>query len=81
MKIRLIPEWRRAWKFASIQWSVVGIIVMSVLEGVYQGWLYMPKHIQDRIPNVTTIATILFVIVMLGRLCRAIMEDDNGQKE
>lgn len=81
MKIKLIPDWKGAWKFASIQWSVVGIVVMSILEGVYQGWLYMPKHIQEKIPNVTTIATVLFVLIMVGRLCKAIIGDPDGKEE
>jgi hypothetical protein len=75
--MKLIPDWKKAWRFASMRWSALGIVLMGILEAFYQGWLQLPPAIADRLPHTSTISIILFVLVMVGRLFTALQGDDD----
>lgn len=76
--IKVIPNWKRAWKFASVQWSVVGILC-STVEIASQTWQLLPPSIAERIPNSPQIALTLFVLVLVGRLIK-IKEKPDGSE-
>lgn len=67
--MKLIPEWKRAWKFASVQWSVVGILC-TLVEIANQTWSALPPAIAAKIPNSSQIALALFILVLVGRLIK-----------
>lgn len=67
--MKLIPGWKRAWKFASVQWSVVGILC-STVEIASQTWQSLPPSIAEKIPNSSQIALTLFILVLVGRLIK-----------
>ena len=67
--MKLIPDWKRAWKFASVQWSVVGILC-SVVEIASQTWSALPPSIAANIPNSPQISLALFILVLVGRLTK-----------
>ncbi len=77
--MRLIPDWKRSWKFASIQWNLVGILCMFV-EVANETWQLLPPQITDKIPNAPHVALVLFTLAMLGRLLK-IKEKPNDSKE
>lgn len=66
--IVLIPNWKRAWKFASIQISSLGVLIMGFLELVNQAWVSLPPSVVAHIPHTQTIALVLFGLGILGRL-------------
>lgn len=68
MKIKIIDDWKRAWKFASIQWSVVGLVIMTIHEYSYELWLKLPLDIQATIPYSGYIPAALFGLSIVGRL-------------
>ena len=78
-KIKLIPDWKQSWKFSSIRFSALGAVVMSIMEGVHQGWIAMPSEVSQRVPNAAVIALVIYILVMLGRIYRltAGTEDDD----
>lgn len=67
-KVKLIPNWKEAWKFASMRLSGLGVILMSVFEAVHQGWIALPSQVEERIPNAALIALVIYILVMIGRI-------------
>ncbi|QEM41180.1 holin [Pseudomonas phage Zuri] len=68
MKLKLIPEWKRAWKFASIRWNLLGVLAMGVIEFLNQTWQTLPPDIRDNLPHASKIAMVLFVLSIIGRM-------------
>lgn len=77
--IKPIKDWRKAWKFASVQWNIVGILCMAV-EILNQTWQSLPPFIADKIPNSTHIALVLFTLALIGRLVK-VKEKPHGDGE
>lgn len=75
--IRPIENWRKAWKFASVQWNVVGILCM-LLEIVQQTWQSLPPAIAEQIPNSSRIALVLFLLATVGRLIKLKEKQDGS---
>lgn len=69
MRFEVIKDWKRSWKFASVQWSVVGILCMG-LDIANQVWQALPPRVLDSIPNSSLIAIILFLFSLVGRLTK-----------
>ena len=66
--IKLIPDWKKAWKFASVQINTIGIFVLSALDIIQQSWNVVPVAMQSKIPYSTTIAIVLMALGIVGRL-------------
>lgn len=66
--IKIIPNWKQAWKFASIQWGVVGLVLMSVLEATNQLWIKLPPDVQNAVPYAGYVPAGLFALSIVGRL-------------
>lgn len=40
MKIELIEDWRKAWRFATVQWSTFVLFIPDIYNGIAaMGWL------------------------------------------
>jgi len=65
LKIKLIPEWRKAWKYFSVIFSFVGVVVSGVIE--FYG---------AEIPS--SIYSLLFVVVLIGRLVQQGVQGDDA---
>lgn len=68
MAIKMIDDWKKAWKFASVQFSAVGLVLMGILELVNQAIISLPPSITKDIPNAPTIGLVLFGLGIVGRL-------------
>ena len=66
--IKPIPEWKRAWRFASVQLSVLGIVLMSLSDTVVGIWGDLPSSIRQDLPHAETVGIIMFVLTIVGRL-------------
>lgn len=64
----LIDDWHRAFKFASVQISLLGVAAMGAAEVLGSSWGGLPPSLQDRIPHAQTIAMVLFVLNIGGRV-------------
>ena len=69
MKVHLIEDWKKSWKFASVQINALGFIVMGI-DFLQQFWGGIPKEIMDNIPHAPTIGLILFGLGMVGRILK-----------
>jgi hypothetical protein len=78
-KLELVPDWKKAWKFASIQISTVGAVLMVLWEIVNQTWLAIPSELQANIPNSQHIALSLFVLGIFGRILKLKGADENDE--
>lgn len=76
--IRLIDDWKRSWKFASVQWNVLGILCM-LLEIANQTWNSLPPAVAAQIPNASRIALVLFILGLVGRLIK-LKDNQDGTK-
>lgn len=70
VKLVLIDDWHRAWKYLSIQFSALGFLLMGAAEVLGSSWSGLPPDIRDKIPHAQTIAMVLFALTMLGRVVR-----------
>ena len=68
MKIQPVSNWKRAWKFASVQLPVLGLLLMTMADFVQQSWAQLPPQFKKDIPHATTIAMIMFALSLVGRL-------------
>ena len=66
----LIPDWKRAWKFASFQISTLGVILMVLVEFMNQTWIALPPHVVAQIPHTQYIAMVLFGLILIGRVLK-----------
>lgn len=76
-KIKLIDNWKKAHKFGSIRWSVIGFVTMFI-DSMYSSWFSIPPHILAKIPNGSTIGTVLFAIVIVARIVSFVRTSDDG---
>lgn len=79
MKITLIPDWKKAWKFASIQIPAAGLIVLAGLDYASQVWFQMSSSIQSQIPYSNFIGIAFLALSIIGRLVKfASKEEDDA---
>lgn len=70
MKIELVPNWKRAWKFASVQIPVLGLLVLSGLDYAYQVWYQLPSTVQSLVPHSNLIGIAFLALSIIGRLIK-----------
>lgn len=75
----LIPDWKRAWKFASVQISTLGVILMALVEIVNQAWIVLPPSIVSQIPHTQYIAMSLFGLGVVGRVIKLKDKEDDDE--
>ncbi len=56
-------DWRVATRWASVQLSGLGVVLTGA-------WAVMPQDLRDKLPHAELIATVLFVLVILGRVTK-----------
>lgn len=69
-KMELVPNWKKSWKWASIQISTVGLIFFSAIDILQPMLTGLPQHLLERIPHGSTLAIGLFALNIVGRLVR-----------
>lgn len=66
--MKLIDNWKKSWKFASVQFSVIGAAITLVLDVVTTAWKMLPLHLATRLPSSGRVAVVFFLLVILGRV-------------
>lgn len=80
-KIVLIPNWKDAWRFGSVRWSGVGFFVMGFIEFFHDLVRQLPAEISSKIPRASTIAMVLFILVMISRILKRVHKKDDEDGE
>ena len=68
LPVELVPGWKRAYKWASVQISAVSILIFGALEIIQSGLISLPKHLLDMVPYGSRLALILSSMTLIGRL-------------
>jgi hypothetical protein len=79
--IKLIDNWKSAWKFASVQLSILGITLMTLLELANQTWISLPPALQEQVPNAQLVSLVLFIAITLGRIFKLKETIGNGGEQ
>jgi hypothetical protein len=74
--MKLVDDWRRAWRWSSVQLSAVGAVVMGAAEIAGSSWSALPPDVRDNIPHAQTIALVLFVLLPIARIFTKGGKDD-----
>lgn len=81
MAIKLIDDWKKAWKFASVQISTVGFILMSVIEMANSALISLPPFLQQQIPHASVVGLVLFALGLVGRLFKLKEKIQDGDQQ
>ncbi|MFY9349305.1 MAG: hypothetical protein WBL20_16220 [Sphingobium sp.] len=68
--MKLVEDWRRAWRWWSVRLSALGALLMGVAEVAGQSWAGLPQDVRDQVPHAQTIALVLFMAAGLARLVK-----------
>lgn len=67
--MKLIDNWKDAWKTLTVQISLAGIAVTQILAQL-PDWGLVPQSVKDLIPpeHLPTVTTIFFIAAIVGRV-------------
>lgn len=68
--VELVPDWKRAWQWATVQLSALGVVFFGIIELIQAGFITLPKHLLDMVPHGSSIALVLFFITLIGRILK-----------
>lgn len=66
--MKLVDNWKRAWRWWSVRLSAAGAVVMGVAEVAGHSWASLPPELRDTLPHAQTIGLGLFIASALARL-------------
>lgn len=78
-KVGLVPNWKKSWKWASVQISAFGLILFSAIDIIQPMLTGLPRHILEDIPHGSSITITLFALNIVGRLVRFKPKDDSHE--
>lgn len=81
--MKLIPEWRQAWKLKTVRWSAFSILLTGAVDYLNSIWYSLPPEIVNKIPHSSTVSIVMFMVVMFMRLVKQNnikKEPDDGSK-
>lgn len=78
-RVGLVPNWKKAWKWASVQISAFGLILFSAVEIIQPMLTGLPRHILEDIPHGSSITITLFALNIVGRLIRFHPKEDSHE--
>lgn len=78
-KFELVPNWKKSWKWASVQISTVGLILFSAVDIIQPMLTGLPRHILEDIPHGSSITIALFALNIVGRLVRFRPKEDSHE--
>ena len=78
--IKLIPNWREAWKWSSVRLAALGALASSLAEAfpnvALQTWALMPTEWRAGLEQYNTAIAIGFCVLMIGfRLTQVTKKD------
>lgn len=67
-RVGLVPNWKHCWKWATVQISAGGLLLISAVDVVQNYLNVIPPHMLKMIPHSSDMVTWLFVINLAARL-------------
>lgn len=77
----MIENWRKAWKFWSLQLQAAGLAILAFPELLINAWVYLPAEIKAMLPSeyASIIGISLIAAGMIARLIKQRKLDDNSK--
>lgn len=81
--MKLINEWKQAWKYLSVQFNVIGIILLSILvelpNHLVVSWSLLPSEVKDILDkeHLVYIGIVFMILSTLGRIISQTKENDD----
>ncbi len=64
-KIRLVDDWKRAWRWVSVNCMVLAAAIQGA-------WVYVPDDMRESLPHnlVSGLTICVLVLGVIGRICK-----------
>ena len=71
--MRLVKDWRKAWKWLSVQLAAIGVLITSALiiapQTVLMAWAMLPDELREELGDwKKQIAAAVFLMAIVARL-------------
>lgn len=66
--MKLISDWKKAWKFPSVWLTALGIVLSSAVEIISTAWKMLPPHLAAKLPGSTSVAIVFMGLALIGRI-------------
>ena len=63
-----IDNWKKSWKFWSVQLMVLGQVLLWCADTITQAWSVLPPSLASNMPHGKTIAGVVFILALVARL-------------
>lgn len=70
MEVKIIPEWKKAWKLLSVQMSALGIVASIAVEYLNSIWYSLPPNVIDKIPHASSVSLGFLVLTLVVRFIK-----------
>ena len=70
MKLKLIPDWKSAWRLWSVQLNAIGLFLMGVIEILRDSVGMIPPSLAHLLPHAQFVALGFFVVGLIARLLK-----------
>lgn len=67
--MKFIPNWKQAWKFTSVQFSFIGILLF-LLDIVQQTYYLLPPSVLNDLPHASTIGVLICGATLVARFIK-----------
>ena len=78
--MKLIKDWKKAWKLASVRFAVLGLVLSSAIEIVAHAWVMLPRSLQDKLPSSTMVAIIFLGLTIVGRILSFTRKEEDSDE-
>lgn len=78
--MQIINNWRKGWKFWSVQLSALGVLILSLPDVILQAWVALPSNLVDHLPHKQSVALSLFILSIAVRFIQQEPADDPEEK-
>lgn len=66
--MNLVTDWKKAWKFWSVQLNALGIVILSFSDVINQAYTALPPSLASHVPHAKTVAIVVFGLGIISRI-------------
>lgn len=80
LRLRLIDDWRKAYKFASVQLAAVFTFLFGLGPSLVNSWSFIPDDMKNALPQgmARWIALAALGLILFGRVTKLERKQQNG---
>lgn len=83
LRLRMIDDWRKAYKFATVQFAAAFTFLFGVGPDLIHSWSFIPDDLKNALPQgmARWIALVAFGIILFGRVTKLESKQKNGDAQ